>query len=123
MHSRSERLPKGRSHVVKAATLAAAVEVAGISIPVKLTNWDRFDYAFQADFLPNGFPVQDEHELIWVHCRAVPAHRAEEARLAVEHEAIPRFIRWARDLDAMDACSTVRREKQAFRYSLEHFST
>ena len=123
MHSRSERLPKGLSHVVRATRLAAAVDAGGITIPVELTSWDRFEYVFQADFLPNGFPVRAEHELIWVHCRAVPTHRAGEARTVVEQEAIPQFVQWARELSAMDARSTFRREKQTFRYSLERFAT
>ena len=103
--------------------LAAAVETSGIALPVELTRWDKFDHVFEADFLPNGWPGQREHALIWVHCRAVPSHRAAEARDIVEREAIPRFIRWARMIDSLDAASPIRREKQSFRYSLERFAT
>lgn len=121
MKSRSEKLPKGRSYPVKASVLAAVVEASGVALPVELTNWDRFDHAFQADFMPQGWPGR-EQETIWVHCRAVPSHRAAEARQAIEHEAIPKFIEWVRRIDALDASSTIRREKQTFRYSLERFA-
>lgn len=121
MKSRSEKLPRSRSHPVKATILSAAVAANGITLPVELTNWDRFDHAFQADFMPHGWPGR-EQETIWVHCRAVPFHRAAEARQAVEHEAIPQFIEWARSIDVLDASSPIRREKQTFRYSLERFA-
>jgi len=101
--------------------LAAAVEASGVALPVELTNSDRFDHAFQADFMPRGWPGR-EHETIWVHCRAVPSHRAAEAGQAVENEAIPQFIKWALGIDALDVSSTIRREKQSFRYSLEQFA-
>jgi hypothetical protein len=121
--SRSEKLPKGRSYPIKPLLLAAAVENSGISLPVELTQWDRYDHAFHADFLPNGWPKRAEHELIWVHCRAVPSSRAAEARAKIEAEIIPQFIRWAREIDALDARSPIRREKQSFRVSLEEFAS
>ena len=123
MKSRSENLPKGRSYPVKPAIMAAAVEDSGLSLPVELTQWDRFDHAFQADFLPTGWPKIAEHELIWVHCRAVPSSRAAEARAMIEAEVIPQFIRWAKAIDALDTTSPVRREKQSFRVSLEEFAS
>ena len=122
MESRSEKLPKGRSYAVRPAALATAIEASGLSLPVELTQWDRFDHAFMADFLPNGWPKQAEHELFWVHCRAVPSRRAAEARAKVEAEVIPQFIKWARAIEGLDTASPVRREKQSFRVSLEDFA-
>ncbi|MBX3561665.1 MAG: hypothetical protein KF780_07600 [Sphingomonas sp.] len=119
MRSRSEKLPKGRSYPLKPSLLEAAVADSGLSLPVELTQWDRFDHAFQADFLPNGWPKRAEHELIWVHCRAVPSERAAESRAKMEQEIIPRFIQWAQDIEAHDLASPVRREKQIFRASLD----
>ncbi len=123
MKSRSDKLPQGRTYPIKPSVLAAAVESSGLSLPVELTQWDRFDHGFEADFLPNGWPKQAEHELIWVHCRAVPSSRAAEARAKIEGEIIPQFIRWAQEIDALDTNSPIRREKQSFRVSLEEFAS
>lgn len=69
-----------------------------------------------------AFLFRQSMSFFWVHCRAVPAGRVAEARAAIEGQAIPQFIEWARTINVMDALSTVRREKQTFRFSLDEFT-
>lgn len=114
--SRTERLPKGRSYPLKPSVLFAAVEAAGLSLPVELTRWDKFDCALEADFYPDRLFGEEK---FWVRCRAVPSALAAEVRATVEARALPQFIEWAKGIEALDPRSPLRRERQTFAYSLE----
>lgn len=100
--SRTEKLPKGRSYPLKPSVLADAVKRAGITIPVELVRWDRYEYALVARFNPPGLIPGENGESIWLRCRSVPAERAAEARTVVAAQAIPQFIEWARGIEALD---------------------
>ena len=121
MESRTERLPKGRGYPLKPSFLAAAYGASGLNVPLRLTRWDRFDHAFQVDYMPNGLVKQPKHPLFWVRCRAVSTKRVGEARRFIENKAIPQFIEWARKFNGLNASSTIRWEKQTFHYSLVEF--
>ena len=116
MQSRKEKLPRGRSYPLKPSRLASAVEDAGLASPVELTRWDEFDSAFQARFYPDGSWAGIDGEYFWVSCKAVSSDKAEALRVILEREAIPRFVKWAKGIEALDIRSPIRREKQTFTY-------
>lgn len=122
MDSRADKLPKGRSYPLKPSVLINAVEASGLTIPVELTRWDKFDHVFKATFYPSGSRPGREGDFFWVYCRAVSSERAAEARALVEAEAIPQFIEWAKNIEKLDTLSTIRREKPTFEFSLERFA-
>lgn len=117
MESTTEKLPKGRSYPLKPSKLASAVEEARLALPVELTRWDRYDAALKADFYPDGEWPGKEGEFFWVRCRAVPADNASALRSVLESQAIPRFVEWAKSIEALHACSPIRREKQTFSFA------
>ena len=121
MESLTDRLPAGRSYPLRPSVLERALDAAGVTTPVHLLRWDKFDPALKAVFYEEGAWPGAELANFRVTCRAVPSGRAAEARAAVEAEAIPRLVEWARQIEALDDRSTLRREKPTFRFSLERF--
>jgi hypothetical protein len=114
--SRTERLPKGLSYPLKPSILSAAVAAAGLSLPVEFTRWDEFECALKADFHPARLFGEEK---FWVRCRAVPSAVAADVRAIVEARAVPRFIEWAKEIEALDLRSPIRRERQTFTYGLD----
>ena len=114
MHSLKSRLPKGRSYPLKASVLEAAILGAGLTLPVELTRRDdrNWEAALVATFIPQDPWHEGEH--IWVRCRAVASEQAAAVRALLEGEAIPRFIKWAKQIEALDARSPQRGERQHF---------
>ncbi|HEX8666979.1 MAG TPA: hypothetical protein VF727_01235 [Allosphingosinicella sp.] len=117
MESRTDKLPKGRSYPLKPSALSSAVDAAKLTLPVELTRWDKFGPCFTARFYPDGAWPGKNDEFFWVSCKAVSSDQAAAVRAVIEREAIPQFIEWARSIEALDARSPVRREKQIFCYA------
>lgn len=115
MESTTERLAKGRSYPLKPSRLASALDAA-LTLPVELTRWDRYDAALKAGFYPEGGWPGKDGEFFWISCKAVSSSEASAMREVLERDAIPRLVEWAKDIEARDACSPVRREKQTFSY-------
>ena len=115
MESRKEKLPKGRSYPLRPSSLERAIGDAGVELPVKLTRWDyRRKGTFEAVFYPEGsFP---EELCFWVSCGAVPSERVADIRGPLETHCIPKFIRWAKEIEALDPKSPRRREPQRFKW-------
>jgi hypothetical protein len=113
MRSWQKKPPKGRSYPIRPSALEAAIADAGITLPVELARIDSSkEAAFQASYAPRGsFP---NGEVFKIACRSVPSERAMEVRAALEAEAIPLFIEWAKRIEALDAHSPIRREHQHF---------
>ena len=116
MKSTTEKLPRGRSYPLKPSKLASAVDEA-LSLPVELTRWDKFDAVLKAQFFPAGEWPGKDGEFFWVSCKAVPSEQAPEVRHILERDAIPQFVEWAKAIEAQDARSPIRREKQTFTFS------
>lgn len=116
MDSRTEKLPKGRSYPLKPSALRTAIDAAGLTLPVELTRWDQFDPALIARFYPDGAWRGKDGEFFWVSCKAVRSDHAAALRAVIECEAVPQLVEWARRIEALDARSPVRREKQTFSY-------
>ena len=116
MQSTTERLPRGRSYPLKPSKLASAVDDAALRLPVELTRWDKFDAALQARFYPEGEWPGKGGEFFWISCKAVPSDQASALRDLLEQDAIPQIVQWAKGIEALDARSPVRREKQMFTY-------
>ena len=115
MRSWQKRLPKGRSYPVRPSVLEAAIADAGIILPVELARIDSSaEAALTAGYSPPGsFP---KGELFELTCQSVPSGRAMEVRAALEAEAIPKFVEWAKGIEALDYRSPVRREHQHFKW-------
>jgi hypothetical protein len=115
MRSWQKKLPKGRSYPLKPSFLEAAIANAGITLPVELARIDSSkDAAFTAGYSPPGsFP---KGELFELTCQSVPSEHATEIRAALEAEAIPQFVEWAKSIEALDYRSPVRREHQFFKW-------
>jgi hypothetical protein len=113
MRSWQKKPPKGRSYPLRPSVLEAAITDAGITLPVELARIDSSkEVAFRATYAPPGsFPKGEIFELT---CRSVPSGRAMEVRSALEAEAIPQFVGWAKRIEALDSHSPVRREHQHF---------
>ena len=116
METRTEKLPKGRSYPLKPSALSSAIDRARLTLPVRLTRWDRFDPAFEAHFYPDGTWPGTDGEFFWVSCKAVSSDQAAALRTLVEREAIPQFVDWARSIEGLDPRSPVRRQQQTFSY-------
>jgi hypothetical protein len=116
MRSWQKKPPKGRSYPVRPSVLEAAVADAGITLPVELARIDSSkEAAFTGSYAPRGsFP---KGELFELTCQSVPSERALAVRSALEAEAIPRFIEWAKGIEALDYHSPVRREHQHFKWA------
>jgi hypothetical protein len=116
MRSWQKRAAKGRSYPVRPSVLEAAVTDAGITLPVELARIDSSkEAAFTASYSPPGsFP---KGELFVLTCGSVPSERALEVRSALEAEAIPQFVEWAKGIEALDYHSPVRREHQFFKWA------
>lgn len=115
MESRKEKLPRGRSYPLKPSSLEAAVAAACLALPVSLTRWDyKQRETLEATFYPEGsFP---EELCFWVSCGAAPSDRTAEIRGTLEADGIPRLIRWAKEIEALDLKSPRRREHQHFKW-------
>lgn len=114
MQSRKDRLPKGRSYPLKPPVLEAAIVDAGLTLPIELTRSNRLAYRLNASFFPDD--AWPKGNYIWVSCGAVPSERAAEIRAILETRAIPAFIKWAKEIEALDAKSPRRRKAQHFDY-------
>ena len=116
MRSWQKKPPKGRSYPVRPSVLEAAIAHAGITLPVELARIGiSREAVFSASYAPPGsFP---HGELIELTCRSVPSERALEVRSALEAEAIPQFVEWARRIEALDYHSPIRREHQHFKWA------
>ena len=116
MRSWKKKPPKGRSYPVRPSILEAAIAGAGIKLPVELARIDSSNEgAFNASYAPPGsFP---KGELFEVTCQSVPSERALELRSALEAEAIPQFVEWAKGIEALDGHSPIRREHQHFKWT------
>jgi hypothetical protein len=116
MESRKEQLPKGRSYPLKPSLLERAIADARLKLPVRLTRWDyKKNETFEAHFFPQG--SWPEEICFWVSCGAAPSNRAAEIRSLLEAECIPKFIRWAKEIEALDLKSPRRREHHHFEWS------
>jgi hypothetical protein len=116
MRSWQKKPPKGRSYPVRPSVLEAAITDAGITLPVELA---RIDSSKEADFTasyapPGSFP---KGELFQLTCRSVTSESALEVRSALEAEAIPQFVEWAKRIEALDYHSPFRREHQHFKWA------
>lgn len=116
MRSWQKKPPKGRSYPVRPSVLEAAIADAGIMLPVELARIDSSEEAaLTAGYSPPGsFP---KGELFQLTCPSVPSERATAVRVALEAEAIPQFVEWAKGIEALDHHSPVRREHQLFRWA------
>ena len=103
--------------------MADAIGAAGLALPVTVTRWDKFDPTLKAQFYPDGSWAGEEGEMVWVSCKAVPSSEAFLIREAIEREGIPRMVEWAKAIEALDARSPVRREKQIFTYPFPAFES
>lgn len=107
MKSRKEKLPKGRSYPLRPSVLEAAISDACLELPVTLTRWDyKKEEVFEATFYPAG---SLSGESFWVACGAAPSDKAAEIRAKIESEVIPKFIQWAKAIEALDLKSPRRR--------------
>jgi hypothetical protein len=119
MDARKEKLPKGRSYPLKPSSLQKAIGDAHLQLPVRLTRWDyKGEETFEATFYPEG--SWPEELCFWVSCGAAPSERVAEIRDALETECIPRFIQWAKEVEALDARSPRRREHQRYKWDFPH---
>lgn len=101
---------------MRPSVLEAAIAGAGIKLPVELARVDSSkEAAFIASYSPPGsFP---KGELFQLTCRSVASESALEVRSALEAEAIPQFVEWAKRIEALDYHSPVRREHQHFKWA------
>ena len=115
MKSRTEKLPKGRSYPLKPSLLESAVADGGLELPVELTRWDyKRNQTLEATFQPEAskwFEVGFR-----VTCGAAPSDRMAKIRAALESDGVPKFIRWAKEIGALDVKSPRRRERQYFKW-------
>lgn len=107
-------LHQGQSYPLKASALEAAIVSNAVQTTVSLyqrsETWWTDGVLFRADFYPPGqFHLNDE-EVLHVTCRSVPSSDRQEAQAFIEGVAIPEFVRWIKDLEALPSNSTVRRE-------------
>ena len=115
MDARKEKLPRGRGYPLKPSSLEEAIGAARLQLPVRLTRWDyKRQETFEATFYPEG--SWPEELYFWVSCGAAPSERVAEIRKVLESECIPKFIRWAQEIEALDAKSPRRREQQRFKW-------
>ena len=116
MRSWQKKPPKGRSYPVRPSVLEAAIAEAGITLPVELARIDTSkEAAFSASYAPSdSFPMG---EVFLLTCRSVPSERALDVRSALEAEAIPQFVEWAKRIEALDFHSPIRRERQHFKWA------
>lgn len=116
MRSWTKKLPKGRSYPLKPSVLEAALNQAGLTLPVELARIDSGEgEAFFATYAPSGsFP---KGEIFEITCRSVPSQRVVDVRSALEAEAIPKFVAWAKQIESLDAHSPIRREHQHFKWA------
>ena len=115
METRKDKLPKGRSYPLKPSALDAAIATAGLVMPVRLTRWDyKQKESFEAIFYPEG-SFRDELSF-WVSCGAAPSNRSAEIRGLLEADCIPKFIRWAKEIEALDLKSPRRLERHRFEW-------
>lgn len=120
--SHGDKLPKGRTYPLKPSELEREIAASGLTLPVEFTRWDKFDSVFQASFYPVGTWLGKDGQFFWVYCRAVPSIHARAAHTKILSEAIPKFIDWAKHIEALDDQSPIKREKQTFRYPLDEFA-
>lgn len=115
MESSKEKLPKGRSYPLKPSSLEKAIADARLELPVSLTRWDyKRKETFEATFYPEG--SGPEELCFWVSCGAAPSERMAEIRGLLESDGIPKFVRWAKEIEALDVKSPRRRERQRFKW-------
>jgi len=119
LESRKDKLPKGRSYPLKPSELERAVLASGLELPVEFTRWDKFEPVLQASYYPDGSWSGRSGDFIWVYCKAVDSMSANAINARLVGEALPSFVKWAKHIEALDARSTVRREKQSFSFPLE----
>ena len=106
-------MPKGRSYPLKPSVLEAAIDEARITFPVELARIDSSkEAAFRASYAPPGSFPKGEH--LELSCQSVPSECAVEIRAALETEAVPQFVEWAKHIESLDAHSPARREHQHF---------
>jgi hypothetical protein len=113
-----DKLSKGRCYPMKSSILETEIDRAGVKSVVTLFHhnsafWDQRPLV-QATFFPPGQMVDNEEELVWIGCRAVPAEVCHLAKACVEQEIIPDLIAWVTGIEALPTDSPVRREKQEF---------
>ena len=113
-----DRLPKGLGYPLKSSVLQAAMEAAGVQTEATLFKhsgsfWQTRPL-FHASFSPPGQLVDNQEEVLWIGCRAVPADVCHDARSALEGQIIPSFIEWITKLEALPSNSPIRRETQRF---------
>lgn len=118
MNIHKDKLPTGRCYPLKSSVLAEALTRADVKTEVTLFHhsgafWNERPL-FSATFYPPGQMVDNEEELLWVGCRAVPASVCSIAREHIEEEVIPSLIAWIEDIERLPLNSPVRREKQEF---------
>ena len=107
------KLSKGWCYPLKASILQQAIVDAGIKTAVTLFLHHGAFWAkrplFDADFYLAGALVKNEEEAFWVGCRSVAAEDCALARAYIEAEAIPAFVKWAAELEALPFNSTRRK--------------
>ncbi|WP_156358181.1 hypothetical protein [Sphingobium sp. Leaf26] len=119
MLSSKDKLPKGRSYPLKPSELERAISHHDLRLPVEFTRWDKFDDVLQASFYPDGSWPGHDGDFIWVYCKAVPSEIRTAISSKMLTEAIPQLMAWAKNIESLDAKSTIRREKQSYRFSFD----
>ena len=113
-----DKLSKGLGYPLKPLILQAAMEVAEVQTEATLFQHNGAFWGdrplFQASFSPPGQLVDNQEEVLWISCRAMPGDVCNAARSALKDEIIPSFIAWITKLEALPPNSPIRREKQRF---------
>jgi len=106
------KLSAGSSYPLKASVLEQAIVDRGIKTATTLFLHHGAFWAkrplFYAKFYLVGALVKNETEEFWVSCRSVAADDNVRARNFIEDDAIPAFVKWAADLEALPLNSTRR---------------
>ena len=117
--SKTGKLPKGQSFVLKPSALEAALSEAGITID---TSVDRIAGSlFDVHFWPPNPNVP--HERLYIRMGSVPYERASIVRSYVEEIVIPGIVAWIGDILSKDVRSPIRREQQVISITLPTMAT
>lgn len=113
-----DKLSKGFGYPLKPSMLQAVMAAAKVQTEITLFQHNsafwRDRPLFHASFSPPGQLVDNEKEVLWIGCRAVPADVCNAIRSVLQEEIIPSFLEWITNLEALPMNSPIRREKQQF---------
>jgi hypothetical protein len=114
MRSRTGKLSKNESYVLRPSVLSAALAAAGVAIDTHLVR--NPGPLFAANFWPPSADVP--YERLYVQAGSVPRERAAAVRRHVEDVVVPHIVAWIADILSRDGASPVRREQQAIGFTL-----